>query len=76
MTLPRLLRPGRWMDLEKDTANALLESVGMKPEPKAERKPRASVRTRTGAAKSGSTRTGAGKTPPRTRRKQAKPKRR
>jgi len=71
VSLPRLLRPGRWMDLETDTANALLESVGMKPEPKASRKPRTSVRTRTNTAKPKSARTATGKSPPRTRRKQA-----
>jgi 23S rRNA pseudouridine2605 synthase len=70
VTLPRLLRPGRWMDLEKDTANALLESVGMKPQVKAERKPSSAVRTRT-AGKTGKKKQAATKAPPRSRRKQA-----
>ena len=71
VTLPRLLRPGRWMDVEKDAASALLESVGMKAEVTVERKPRTGVRTRTSKANSKSSRSGAAKAPPRTRRKQA-----
>lgn len=67
VTLPRQLRPGRWMDLESDTAAALLESVGLKPEvaaprpaPGARRSPRAPANARPKA-----------KAPPRTRRKSA-----
>lgn len=33
VSLPRMLRPGRWADLDAETAAALLESVGLKPEP-------------------------------------------
>ncbi len=33
VTLPRMLRPGRWADLDAEVATALLESVGLKPEP-------------------------------------------
>jgi len=33
VTLSRLLRPGRWADLDAGMAAALLESVGLKPEP-------------------------------------------
>lgn len=61
VTLPRQLRPGRWMDLDKDGEKLLLESVGLKPEaPPAEQK-----RAR-GAGKA--RRAPAGKGPPRSRR--------
>jgi 23S rRNA pseudouridine2605 synthase len=58
--LPRQLRPGRWMDLDPDTAKALLDSVGLKPEPVA-RKPKVVHREQRATRKS----------PPRTRRKTA-----
>lgn len=65
VSLPRQLRPGRWMDLERDSEIALLESVGLpthKPrERKTERK--TAPRARSGRAR------GATATPPRTRRK-------
>jgi 23S rRNA pseudouridine2605 synthase len=32
VTLPRLLRPGRWQELDKETMAALLETVGIQPE--------------------------------------------
>ena len=76
VTLPRQLRPGRWMDLEKDTANTLLESVGMKPEVKAERKPRTAVRSKAVAGRPGAKRKDAAKAPPRTRRKQVSKRKR
>lgn len=39
VALPRALRTGRWMDLDEESATALLDSVGMKPVVP-ERKPR------------------------------------
>jgi 23S rRNA pseudouridine2605 synthase len=61
VTLPRQLRAGRWMDLDADVETALLESVGIKPEPV-----RPAVRSRATAkpGRSGSSRNEA----PRTRR--------
>jgi 23S rRNA pseudouridine2605 synthase len=32
VTLPRMLRPGRWQELDKDVMTALIESVGLAPE--------------------------------------------
>jgi len=32
VTLPRLLRPGRWQELDKETMTALLDTVGLPPE--------------------------------------------
>jgi 23S rRNA pseudouridine2605 synthase len=32
VTLPRMLRPGRWQELDKDVMSALIESVGLAPE--------------------------------------------
>jgi len=32
VTLPRMLRPGRWEELDKETMTALIESVGLAPE--------------------------------------------
>jgi 23S rRNA pseudouridine2605 synthase len=32
VTLPRMLRPGRWEELDKDVMTALIESVGLAPE--------------------------------------------
>jgi 23S rRNA pseudouridine2605 synthase len=64
ITLPRQLRPGRWMDLEKENLAALLESVGLKAEePRAERtRGRGTARPKRAAPT---------RTPPRTRRKSA-----
>jgi len=58
VTLPRQLRAGRWMDLDDESAAALLTSVGMAPDP-ASHKPAKSRGGKSGAA---------GKAPPRTRR--------
>jgi 23S rRNA pseudouridine2605 synthase len=57
VSLPRQLRAGRWMDLDDDTAAALLACVGMKPEPV--HKPASATRERRTTSKA----------PPRTRRK-------
>jgi 23S rRNA pseudouridine2605 synthase len=59
VSLPRQLRPGRWMDLDVDVATALLTSVGMKPEPARPRRPARAARERRAVPKK----------PPRTRRK-------
>jgi len=32
VTLPRMLRPGRWEELDKDVMTTLIESVGLAPE--------------------------------------------
>jgi len=63
ITLPRQLRPGRWMDLEKENLAALLESVGLKDEEVRVAK----ARGRGARPK----RAAPGRTPPRTRRKSA-----
>lgn len=59
VTLPRQLRTGRWMDLDDETANLLLASVGMKPEVPRARKAPPARRAKTGT----------GKAAPRSRRK-------
>jgi 23S rRNA pseudouridine2605 synthase len=84
VTLPRLLRPGRWAELDKDTAALLLESVGIEPDeprgqrerahpavkPEAAAKPRRAVGTsRRATGKPG--RAAGSKTTARTRRKAA-----
>lgn len=69
VTLPRVVRPGRWMDLDDETAALLLDSVGLKPDEPPPRKPRAS---RPGTPRS-DTKTRSGSRPPaRSRRAPAK----
>lgn len=64
ITLPRQLRPGRWMDLEKENLTLLLESVGLKAE-----EPRVDKSRTRGAARP--KRKAPSAAPPRTRRKPA-----
>lgn len=73
VTLPRLLRPGRWMDLDKEQAAQLLASVGLKvEEPRTARESARGARktTHKGPGKSGRA-APATRTPPRTRRQSA-----
>jgi len=64
ITLPRQLRPGRWMDLEKENLATLLESVGLTAEEPRVEKPR-------GRHVARPKRNSPARTPPRTRRKPA-----
>jgi len=65
VSLPRQLRPGRWMDLERDSEVALLESVGLPTHKPRERKTERKAPPRARAARA----RGTTATPPRTRRK-------
>jgi 23S rRNA pseudouridine2605 synthase len=63
VTLPRMLRPGRWEELDKESMAALIESVGLAPEEPREykkHKPDASQltpRSRVGVKKKAASRT-------------------
>ena len=49
VTLPRLLRPGRWAELDKDTAALLLRSVGIEPDESRGQRERARPAAKPGA---------------------------
>jgi 23S rRNA pseudouridine2605 synthase len=63
VTLPRILRTGRWMDLDEPATEALLKSVGLEPETA----PRAAPAGKRPAGRRG----GVASRPPRTRRRSA-----